>query len=140
MDKMIGRVFERLTVRSETPPPKEKSYAKNVGKWYRCECICGKFVTVPAMSLLNHSTKSCGCLRKEHGKFIIQHNRMSMIHNGNTTTPVTKVVNLEFEGVTKSMSAWAKDIGITKQALSKRLEKYPVEKALTMKGRKTNGN
>ena len=58
-------------------------------------------------------------------------NKEQMIRNGNTTAPKAKII--DFNGQSKSITGWAKDIGISKQALSKRLKKLPVEKALTIK-------
>ena len=138
-----GDTFNRLMViEPNVEPPVDKSYAKDVGKWHRCLCNCRKhsIVLVPEMSLLNGSTQSCGCLRSEKAKEQITINREQMKKNGNTTAPTSKVHNLEFDGTSKSLTQWAKDIGITKQALSKRLKKMPVEKALTVKGRNKNGN
>lgn len=138
-----GDTFNRLMViEPNVEPPIDKNYAKDIGKWHRCLCNCRKhsIVLVPEMSLLNGSTQSCGCLRREKAKKQIAINREQMIKNGNTTTPTSKVHNLEFDGETKSITQWAKDIGITKQALSERLKRMPVEKALTMKGREKNGN
>ena len=133
-----GDIFTRLTVIEENvEPPKEKEYAKDVGKWHKCKCNCIKqtIIIVPEMSLINKNTQSCGCLRSEKAKEQININRTRMIKNGNTTKPTTKTSSLPFNGETKSLTEWANDIGITKQALSKRLKKMSVEEALTRKVR-----
>lgn len=138
-----GDTFNRLMVtEANVEPPIDKSYARDIGRWHKCLCSCRKhsIVLVPESSLLKGNTQSCGCLRREKAKEQINVNREQMIKNGNNTTPTSKVHNLEFNGESKSITKWADDIGITKQALSKRLKKMPVEKALTMKGRNKNGN
>jgi hypothetical protein len=141
MDKMIGRKFGRLKIISETSPPSDIEYAKTIGKWYNCQCKCdGKIIPVSKMSLLNGSTSSCGCLRSEIAKQTLNDNKKKMIANGNDTTPKSKVRYLEFEGEKKSLSAWAKELGITKEALRKRLKTHTVEESLTMKRGIDNGN
>lgn len=134
-----GDTFTRLTiVKENVEPPKEKKYAKDIGKWHKCRCNCNKhtIVIVPEMSLLNGHVKSCGCLRSEKAKEQIIINRKQMIKNGNTTRPITKTSSLTHNGETKSLTEWADDIGITKQALSKRLKKMPLKEALTKEVRK----
>lgn len=138
-----GDIFNRLVVIEEdVEPPKEKKYAKDIGKWHKCICSCEKhtIIIVPEMSLLNKSTQSCGCLKSEKAKEQISINRKQMIKNGNTTRPTSKVHNLEFNGETKTLTEWANDIGITKQALSKRLKTLSVKEALTKEVRNKNGN
>lgn len=138
-----GDVFTRLTIIEENvEPPKEKKYAKYIGKWHRCKCSCVKhtIIIVPEMSLINGSTQSCGCLRSEKAKEQININKEQMIKNGNTTRPITKTSNLPFNGEIKSLTEWANDIGITKQALSQRLKKMSIEEALTKKARKKDGD
>ena len=139
----IGDIFTRLVVIEENvEPPKEKKYAKDIGKWHKCQCNCNKhsIVIVPEMSLLNKSSQSCGCLRSELAKKQIIANREQMIKNGNTTRPISKTSSLTFDGKTQSLTEWADDIGITKQALSKRLKSLSLEEALTKKVRGKNGN
>ena len=128
----IGDEFNRLTViELDVEPPKEKKYAKNIGKWHKCKCSCNKIIDVPEASLINKNTQSCGCLRKELAKEQITLNRKQ---------PSSKSYKLTHDGETKSLTEWANDIGISKQALSKRLTKMPLEKALTKEARKYNGN
>lgn len=141
MDKMIGRKFGRLKVIEETSPPSDIKYAKNIGKWYNCKCKCdGKIIPVSKMSLLNGSVSSCGCYRSQRAKEILLKNKQTMIENGNTTAPKSKIKNLSLNGETKSLSAWANEIGITREALRKRLKTHSVEEALTMKRGIENGN
>lgn len=56
---MIGRSFTRLTVLSREP--NDKFYKT---RWL-CLCTCGKKHVTAAAQLLNGSTKSCGCLKRE---------------------------------------------------------------------------
>ena len=55
---LVGETFGRLEVLSAV------GRSKSGDKLYRCRCICGNQITVPACSLRNGSTKSCGCLRE----------------------------------------------------------------------------
>ena len=137
----VGDTFNRLTIiEINVDPPKEKKYAKQVGKWHRCRCLCNRVVTVPEMSLINGSAQSCGCYRKENSRKLIEINRERMRQNGNNTAPTSKTYSLEYNGETKSLTQWADDIGISKQALSRRLKNKSIEEALNMKGRSKNGN
>lgn len=131
-----GDTFTRLIVIEEdVEPPKDKTYVKKTGKWHKCMCNCNKhtIVVVPESSLTSGNTKSCGCLRVYKAKQQITINREQMSKNGNTTAPKTKTRIIDYNGESKSVTGWAKDIGISKQALSKRLKKLPVEKALAIK-------
>ena len=142
-DIQEGDIFTRLVViEANIEPPKEKAYAKNIGKWHRCMCNCKNhtIVEVPEVSLLNESTRSCGCIRSEKSKKQIQLNREQMKKNGNTTIPISKTFSLTFNGETKSLTEWANDIGITKPALSKRLKKLSLEEALTKEVRNKDEN
>ena len=138
----IGDTFNRLTVieLDVEPPTKEKTYVKNIGKWHKCKCICNEIIIVPEMSLLNKSVQSCGCLRREIAKKQIELNREQMKNNGNSTRPTSKTFKLTFNGETKSLTEWADDIGITKQALSNRLKKLSLEEALTKEVRNKDDN
>lgn len=59
---MIGKVFGSLKVLKETPKPEGK---KGRGKWFVCECSCGKTVSVRSAGLKTGNTQSCGCSRIE---------------------------------------------------------------------------
>ena len=61
-----GQVFGRLTVLDEAPAPTE--YTTYKGRWYRCRCRCCNEVVVRRSSLVAGSTRSCGCLRREHAR------------------------------------------------------------------------
>lgn len=135
----IGDTFNRLTViELDVEPPKKKKYAKDIGKWHKCQCSCESIIIVPEMSLLNKSNQSCGCLKSEIAKKQIIINREQMKKNGNTTRPISRTYNLTAYGETKSLTEWANTIGITKQALSKRLEKMSLEEAIDKGGKNKN--
>ena len=51
------KIFERLTII-------EYSHTFSGKAMWKCECRCGKIITVQANNLLNGHTRSCGCLRK----------------------------------------------------------------------------
>lgn len=55
---MTGRVCNRLTV-------KEFDRVENKRTYWKCECECGKIVSVDGNKLRNGHTKSCGCFKLE---------------------------------------------------------------------------
>lgn len=62
-DNLIGQKFNYLTVIE-----RDYNYNKlhNVqGTYWKCLCDCGNYTTVRRDSLINGSTKSCGCMKKE---------------------------------------------------------------------------
>jgi hypothetical protein len=59
-----GDRFERLTVIRKAGARATPAGAKR--RRYRCECDCGRQVTVLAGSLYGGKTRSCGCLGTEH--------------------------------------------------------------------------
>lgn len=125
-----GDKFGRLTVVETNIKLADKS-RKHV--WHFCKCSCGNTAIVTEEGLLNKSYISCGCYKKEKARKQIAINRQIMIANGNTTFPIRKAKYITFEGETKTLSGWARHIGITKQALNKRLKTMSIEKALTLK-------
>ena len=56
---LTGRTFGRLTVTGTD----STTYLRTT-RW-NCRCECGNVCSVPAASLLDGLTKSCGCLRRE---------------------------------------------------------------------------
>ena len=58
-----GDKYNRLTVIGQVPKPSPYLTAK--GRWYLCECECGKQATVEEYKIKTGKTKSCGCLRSE---------------------------------------------------------------------------
>ena len=124
-----GDKFGRLTVVETNIKLADKS-RKHI--WHFCKCDCGNTTIVTEEGLLNNSYISCGCYRKEKAREQIAINRQIMIKNGNSTRPGTARY-ITFNDVTHTLSEWANKIGISKQALSKRLEKMSIEEALTTK-------
>ena len=55
---LIGQRFGKLVVRERTSKMGDLSQ-------YRCVCDCGKEIIVRGSNLVNHRTKSCGCIRRE---------------------------------------------------------------------------
>lgn len=68
-----GQVFGRLTVLEEAPAPTE--YTAYKGLWYRCRCQCENEAVVRRSSLVNGSTRSCGCLRRETSRAVAKDRR-----------------------------------------------------------------
>lgn len=137
----IGDTFHRLKVTKvnvEQPEDKkDKEYLKKIGRWCECKCTCKNIIVVPEACLRNGSIKSCGCLKKELGRQQLELNRKNGIkpHNPNTFE-----LALDEKSEAKSLTEWAKEIGISKQALSTRLKRMPLQKALTMKAGGNSGN
>jgi hypothetical protein len=54
-----GKIFGKLTVIrfAGTPWPR-------YGAMWRCQCACGRVVTVRSDNLLSGNTRSCGCIRR----------------------------------------------------------------------------
>ena len=61
---LTGRVFWNLRVIEETEM-REPSGGSVI---WRCECKCGREHFVPSRSLVQGTTKSCGCLHRRFGK------------------------------------------------------------------------
>lgn len=72
---LTGQVFGRLTVLKQAGHSVEPSGAKKLH--YLCECNCGNTITVQADHLRRGHTKSCGCLKREHGVQLGLSNRNS---------------------------------------------------------------
>lgn len=56
---LAGKTFARWTIQGHT------GFDKHGNALWKCLCECGNTAIVPGTSLLNGSTKSCGCLKKE---------------------------------------------------------------------------
>lgn len=56
---LVGKVFDRLTVISQSP------HAKNEHTRWFCKCICGHEIITAGTSLMGGLTRSCGCIHKE---------------------------------------------------------------------------
>lgn len=137
----MRKEYGRLKILKEISPPQEIKYSDQIGKWFLCECKCGNQLPVPKASLVSGNTTSCGCLRREKAKKQIEVNRELMIKNGNTTKPITKERVIEFNGMSKNITEWADHVGISKQAMQRRINNnWPLEKALTVKGDFENEN
>lgn len=62
---LTGQVFGRLTVLKQAGHAVQPSGLKRL--LYLCKCSCGNTVTVRGNQLRAGHTKSCGCLKREHG-------------------------------------------------------------------------
>ena len=84
-EKLIGKRFGRLLVDKidHVDVYTDKRGGKHNVVIYLCKCDCGSEVKVKKQNLLNGSTNSCGCLRKElkthHG---MRHTRFYHIYIG----------------------------------------------------------
>lgn len=121
----VGDTFNRLEViKIGLKPPKEKNYSKKLTKWCMCKCTCGEIIIVPEASLRNGNTGSCGCLRAETAR------RQLIINKEKGIILSPRAYKLTADGKTQSLTEWAKEIGISKQALSKKLQRMSLEEAL----------
>ena len=57
-ENLSGKVFNRLTAIKQDASKTRRVY-------WRCQCICGSEVSVPACDLKSGHTKSCGCANRE---------------------------------------------------------------------------
>lgn len=67
---LTGQKFGRLTVLERAPnyiTPKGRQRSN-----WKCQCECGKIITVIGTHLRNGNTKSCGCLQKEKAKQLLK--------------------------------------------------------------------
>lgn len=71
---LTGQVFGRLTVTSFDKEC-EDSKGKNISKW-NCMCDCGNEVSVFGKYLIHKTTRSCGCLRKDVSRELLQGNQL----------------------------------------------------------------
>lgn len=60
-EDLTGKKFGKLTVISRD----SNKIGLERGSFWNCECECGEERSVSRHSLVNHGTKSCGCLQKE---------------------------------------------------------------------------
>ena len=64
---LTGQVFERLTALNlDSCVLNEKTGKKKT--YWKCVCICGKICVILSNSLVQGTTKSCGCLSEESKK------------------------------------------------------------------------
>lgn len=70
---LAGSRFGRLVVLEELPVERRKTRTGKLRYQYYllCECDCGNIVRVQKEAVLKGMTKSCGCIRSERGKAII---------------------------------------------------------------------
>jgi hypothetical protein len=57
----VGQIFGRLKVHAF-------SHTDGRSRFWRCECECGTFISVPTAHLNNGNTKSCGCLKSDKAR------------------------------------------------------------------------
>lgn len=107
---VLGAKYGRLTVLGERRERLENGKARR--SWY-CRCECGTEKWFNAAGLRSGRRKSCGCLKRHIPA------RTSSIR------PIT------VDGVTRSMSEWARISGLTLTQLYKRLRRgWPPDKAV----------
>lgn len=71
---VIGKRFGKLIAIRQVDDYIAPSGSRH--KKYLCKCDCGKTASVLKEHLVSGRTKSCGCLRKEAGKWVTTHNEI----------------------------------------------------------------
>lgn len=73
---LVDRVFGRLTV-VKMAPDRMRSGGNTA---WKCRCICGAETVVGGNNLISGNTKSCGCLRVDHGTALGRANVSNLKH------------------------------------------------------------
>lgn len=106
-EDLTGRIFGRLTVITRDFE-KENSLSSKGSTYWKCKCECGKEVTVSRGSLLNGTTKSCGCYRKEiSAKHLTEvASKKYVDETGNKYGKLTVLYKIENTDATKKGAYW----------------------------------
>lgn len=105
--ELTGQKFGSLKVLGPGTSPDGSPFSH-----WRCKCDCGNEVVVRGTCLKHGNSTSCGCSRQVDG------------FNARTM--------LTYKGKKQSLSAWAREMKMSRSVLSVRLHrKWSVEKALT---------
>lgn len=88
-----------------------------------CRCDCGNDAVVLYDNAAHGRTKSCGCLNREVAVATM------------TARHVAHDRVIRFNGVRKTVAQWARHVGITPDALRRRLKAWPTKRALTTASR-----
>ena len=59
-NNIVGKTFNKLTVISKSNP-----HRRNGGRYWRCQCECGKIKDIREDAFIRGTTKSCGCYNLE---------------------------------------------------------------------------
>ena len=89
-NSLIGKRFGRLVVIEQAENNK-----KHRGRFWKCKCDCGNFITTRGDNLISGATKSCGCLQKEKAG---QWNIIDETGNRYGKLTVLKQVDSDLEG------------------------------------------
>lgn len=73
---LVNKRFGRLTVTAFA------GTGKNGNAQWECHCDCGNVVVVDGYLLRKGSTKSCGCLRRERGREVMETNDRLIANRG----------------------------------------------------------
>ena len=91
-----GNKYGRLTVLYRDYKEEEKHSTRGSTYW-KCKCDCGQEISVLRSSLINGSTKSCGCFRKEKSaEHLTQFSKNNFINEiGNKYGKLTVIEKVE---------------------------------------------
>jgi hypothetical protein len=70
---LTGQRFGRLTVLR-----RDRGMRQNRNARWVCLCDCGAFASVMGFNLISCNTKSCGCLRREIAKELMDRHRRAL--------------------------------------------------------------
>lgn len=91
----------RLTIEEIVPRPEGERKYLSFKQWAICKCSCGNTICVPKSLVLNNSIKSCGCLRAQKAREIMN----AKIHT--SSKYIDKLIMVEYEGETLTLRQWA---------------------------------
>ena len=69
--KNIGKKFNRLTILEIDEDKRQeqiKAQKTKIRKYYKCQCDCGKIVSIRADNVISGHAQSCGCWRKDNNR------------------------------------------------------------------------
>ena len=124
-DKFLNKKYNELKILEHTSKPENehKYQSWHTDKWVKCQCSCGKIITVPLYGVTHGLIKSCGCLKAK-----IAANTLKMIREKH---PTPTAIFLTHNGETLNISQWAKKTGIPRSTIIYRMNKnLPIDKIL----------
>ena len=84
-EDLTGKVFDRLTVIEQADDYIEKNGTHRAQWLCKCSCESNKTIIVLGDRLKRKSTRSCGCLAKEHFIKVLNENRQKLIDTKHKT-------------------------------------------------------
>lgn len=126
-----GEIFNRLKIIRYLPIDEREGKYLDAGNVYECECRCGNKVIAQECDIVSGHTKSCGCLKNE---FLSRYSKSGereklMRLRGQKPGRPGSVITSE-SGKSLSIPEWAKEFGISRQALYKKLQTKSIDEII----------